>query len=94
MVYNERMITVVETRPFITAAKNVLTDNEVKQVITVIALNPRCGDLVKALEASARCGWERKEKEKVAELVLFTITTTIRCPCSCSRSLRKASRSI
>jgi len=40
------MMTVVETKPFMKAAKGVLTNDEIRDVIALIALDPLCGVLI------------------------------------------------
>ena len=40
------LLTVVETRAFISAAKECMTDAERFEAITMIADNPECGDLI------------------------------------------------
>jgi len=41
-----QMMTVVETKPFMKAAKGVLTNDEIRDVIALIALDPLCGVLI------------------------------------------------
>ncbi len=41
------MMTVAETRSFEATAKGVLSEDEVAKVITMVAEDPECGDLIK-----------------------------------------------
>lgn len=43
---NRMLLTVVETRSFIGAAKECMSDDERAQAIAMIAENPECGDLI------------------------------------------------
>ena len=67
------MITVIETRPFIHAAKNVLSGEEVKQMITMIALNPECGDLLQGTGGlrKVRVGAKGKGKSGGARVIYY-----------------------
>ena len=67
------MMTVIETRPFINAAKSVLSDKEVEDVITMIALDPESGDVMQGTGGirKVRVGAKGKGKSGGARVIYY-----------------------
>jgi len=67
------MITVVETRPFVAAAKGVLTSAEIRDLITMLARDPECGVVMKGTGGirKVRVGAKGKGKSGGARVIYY-----------------------
>jgi hypothetical protein len=57
-------ITVIETPSFLNDSKKYLTDDERKEVVTLLAYNPTLGDLIKGTGGVRKVRWARESGGK------------------------------